>query len=284
MAARYNSLCAGKEIMTKGKTGVIGVGNIAGALLDGVLNSSVLKAEDIVLYDIMPDKARRFVDQGCIMAGSEAELAGQCQTIVLAVKPQGFPELLEKLKDVIDESKLVISVAAGIGIDQINKGLGKTVPVVRVLPNTPMLLGCGVSAITYKSPVTEEQYRFACDLFRSCSEVYFVEESKFNEIICVHSSSPAYAFLIFESMAQSAEKQGIDKEQAMKMITETFIGAAKMVQNSELSCSELIQMVASKGGTTEASLRSFEQNGLSKVIDDAMLACTRRAEELGNKN
>jgi len=136
-------------------TGFIGVGNMAGAILDGILSSGIQNPENIMLYDICPEKAQRFVDMGCVMAQSERQLAESCGTVILAIKPQGFPALLEEIKDVLSEDQLIISIAAGIGIDYINDAVGKILPVIRVLPNTPMLLGCGVSAITYRAPVTE---------------------------------------------------------------------------------------------------------------------------------
>ena len=269
--------------MISNKTGFIGVGNMAGAILDGMIGSGVQKPEDIVLYDICPEKAQRFVDMGCNMAQSEQQLAEMCDTIILAIKPQGFSKLLGDIREQLTEDKLVISIAAGISIDFINECVGKNLSVIRVLPNTPMLFGLGVSAITYRPPVTADQYEFACRIFNSCGSVYFVNEDMFNQIICVHSSSPAYVFLMIKAMADNAVQQGIEREQAMKMITGTFIGAAKMVEQSDLSCDQLIQMVASKGGTTEASLRSFEQDSFCEIVGKAMNACTQRAVELGKK-
>ncbi len=263
------------------KTGIIGIGNMAGAILSGIIDSGIQSPSSLVLYDVFPEKLQRFTDLGCNAAASERDLVGQCDTIILAIKPQGFRELLEKIGDLLDESKLIISIAAGIGIDFINNAVGKVLPVIRVLPNTPMLLGMGVSAITYRAPATEEQYNYACSIFRSCGSVYYVDEDKFNEIICVHSSSPAYVFLFAKAMTDSAVAQGIDRKQALSMIAGTFSGAAKMIENSGLSCEELIQMVASKGGTTEASLHSFEADGFEQIVDRAMQACTSRARELG---
>lgn len=266
-----------------GKLGFIGVGNMAGAILNGIISSGIQKCEDIVLFDLFPDKMLRFKDEGCKIASSECELVKKCDSIILAIKPQGFKELLDKIKDALDESKLIISIAAGISIDYINCTVGKNLSVVRVLPNTPMIYGYGVSAVTYRAPATEEQYEYACNIFRACGSVYYVEEEQFDSIIAVHSSSPAYVFLFLKAMADSAEKQGIERSKALEMITGTFIGASKMVEQSALSCDELISMVASKGGTTEASLAVFNREDICGIIDKAMIACTQRAVELGKK-
>jgi len=269
--------------MTERKTGIIGVGNMAGAILSGIIESGIQPPSALMLYDVLPEKLERFIQKGCIAAESERDLVSRCDTIILAIKPQGFRELLEKIGDLLDESKLIISIAAGISIDFINDTVGKILPVIRVLPNTPMLLGMGVSAMTYRAPATQAQYDYAASVFRSSGSVYYVDEDKFNEIICVHSSSPAYVFLFAKAMTDSAVAQGIDRTQALSMIAGTLTGAAKMIEDSGLSCEELISMVASKGGTTEASLRSFEPDGFCDVVDRAMRACTDRARELGGK-
>jgi len=265
------------------KIGVIGVGNMAGAILSGIIESGIEQPGNIVLYDICADKMDKFIGMGCRSASCEKELVKQCDTVILAIKPQGFESLLKDISDVLDDSKLVISIAAGISIDYINSVTGKTLSVVRCLPNTPMILGKGVSALTYRAPATAEQYEYAASIFRSCGKVFFVDEDRFDEIICVHSSSPAYFFYVVKAMIDSAAVQGIARKQASEMIVGTILGAAEMLEKSGLDCDELITMVASKGGTTEASLRSFEENNLSKVFDDAMKACTRRAKELGGK-
>lgn len=258
------------------------MGNMASAILTGIIESGIEAPGNLVIYDILPEKLEKFARLGCRIASSEAALAAECDTVVLAIKPQGFPKLLENIKDSLDESKLIISIAAGISIKSINEALGRTHHIIRALPNTPMLLGRGVTALTYRF-ATEEQYEYASRIFSSCSSVYFVDEDKFHEITCVHSSSPAYVFYFIKSMADSAEAQGIGREQAMRMITETFVGAVRMVEETGLSCDQLIQMVASKGGTTEASLCSFEESGLAQAIDNGMRACTRRSKELGGE-
>lgn len=265
------------------KTGFIGIGNMAGAILNGIIDAGIESPGNLVLYDICTEKMDKFLGMGCRAASSERALVEQCSTIVLAIKPQGFEALLRDIADLLDENKLVISIAAGISIDYINSVVGKTLPVVRCLPNTPMTLGMGVSALTYRAPATELQYEYACRIFRSCGKVFYVDEDKFDEIICVHSSSPAYFFLMVKAMADSAAAQGIDRQQAMEMIVGTILGAAKMMDESGLDCDQLITMVASKGGTTEASLKSFSENGFNEVVDKAMRACTQRAKELGGK-
>jgi len=270
-------------MITTNKTGFIGVGNMAGAILNGMIDAGIENPGNIVLYDICAEKTEKFSAMGCRTASSERELVQQCSTVVLAIKPQGFEALLKDIADLLDESKLIISIAAGISIDYINSVTGKTLPIVRCLPNTPMTLGVGVSALTYRAPATEVQYEYASRIFRSCGKVFYVDEDKFDEIICVHSSSPAYFFLMVKAMADSAAEQGIDRKQAMEMIIGTILGAAKMMDESGFDCDQLISMVASKGGTTEASLRSFSENGFSDVVDKAMKACTQRAKELGGK-
>lgn len=269
--------------MKNQKIGVIGIGNMATAIISGMLRSNIAEAPQISMFDICPAKTEGFIEKGCRLCPSVVELVKESDVVILAVKPQGFPELLEEIKDYLNSEKLIVSIAAGISIDYILEHIGKSVPIVRVLPNTPMLLGCGVSAVTYRTPATREQFEFVSEIFSACGSVYFIDESKFNEIICVHSSSPAYVFLMAKAMSESAERQGIDKATAMRMIAQTFIGAASMIEQTGKSCEQLIDMVASKGGTTEASLRSFSSDDFDRIIDNAMKACTERAIELGGK-
>ncbi len=265
------------------RLGCVGVGNMCGALLDGVFGSGVEAPENVILYDLCSEKLERFVNIGCTAASSEAEVVESCSALLLAIKPQGMKELLERISPFIDEQKLIISIAAGISIDFITAAIGKKVPVVRVLPNTPMVYSAGVTAITSAPPADSSHLDYVKMLFSSCSKVYSVPEEDFNKVICLFSSSPAYFFRFAKAMVDGAAAQGIDRELATEMVIGAILGSSVFMDKSDMDFDSLIKMVASPGGTTEASLKSFTNDSFDEIIARAMQACTDRADELGGK-
>ncbi len=263
------------------KIGFIGAGNMAGAIINGVIDTNTYAAEYMFVFDVSTEKCDAMAQKGVKSFTSAAELVAGCDVIFLAVKPQNFTEVLESVRDTVTEEKLFVTIAAGISTDFIKKTVECDCPVIRVMPNTPLLLGQGATAMCRSAEVTDEQFDLIKGFFASCGTVAVLDESKLNAVISVNGSSPAYVYLFAKAMVDSAEKQGIAREVALPLICQTLIGSAVMLSQPNASPDELIRMVSSPGGTTLKALDVLYENNFETIIDQAMQACTNRAEELG---
>jgi pyrroline-5-carboxylate reductase len=239
--------------------------------------------EDIILFDKFTQQYEKFGDKPFVAANSAIHAATLADCIILATKPQNFPEVLAELSDVESiQTKLIITIAAGITIDTVSSAL-RGAKVVRVLPNTPMLIGMGVTAACRNSLVNDEDFEYALSLFRPSGSVIVIDESEMNRIICVLSSSPAYVFSFIKAICDGASAQGLDGDALMPYVCDMVIGSASLLKYGLLSgktADDQIRTVCSKGGTTERAIASLESDGLAQMMDKAMKACTARADEL----
>ena len=278
------------------KISFIGVGNMASAIIAGITsqnNPSPYLMSDIILYDKSPEKTVEYQKRGASVASSEAEAAEMADCVFLCVKPQNFPEVLPCFADVPNiENKLFVTIAAGISMQTVADATHGAA-VVRVLPNTPIFVGMGVSATCATPNVSDEDYNFVCNIFASSGSVLAVDESQMNRIIGVTSSSPAYVFAFVKAIFEGAVAQGlvkspetpngIDEKLILNSICDMIIGSAELMKASDMTPDEQISRVASKGGTTEQALLELERYGFSEGVVSAMKKCTQRADELGNK-
>ncbi|MBQ8057730.1 MAG: pyrroline-5-carboxylate reductase [Ruminococcus sp.] len=261
--------------------GFIGVGNMATAIIGGMLDSEFVKPQLINIFDLDTSKCENFSSRGVTHRESTADVVKNSDIIVLAVKPQNYAEVLSALSDIDCDGKVFVSIAAGISISFVREQLKQNVKVVRVMPNTPLLLSKGATALCPSENMSDDEFKPIYDMFALSGVVEIFEESHMNEIISVNGSSPAYVYLFAKAMADYAENCGINREKALNLICATFEGAAEMIRNSGDDIETLIKKVSSKGGTTIEALNSFEENNFTGIIKDAMTACTKRAEELG---
>ena len=269
------------------KIAFIGVGNMAGAIINGALRNGALEPSSLILTDLYPSQCAPYVALGAQAVPSPADAAMEADCIVLSVKPQNFPEILPALAAVEGiRDKLIISIAAGISTETIRQTLGD-VPVVRVMPNTPMLIGMGVSALCATPDVTAEDFAFARSLFEASGSVMIIDEADMNPIISVTGSSPAYVFDFINAIHKAAVAQGLSDENLLACICDVVIGSATLLksglQAGGLTPEDQIRRVTSKGGTTEQAMRVLSDRDFHGVIMDAMLACTARAEEMGKQ-
>ena len=263
------------------KTGFLGLGKMATAMIDGMLRAGLAKPDEICGFDVSPERSKIFADKGCLLMKDAAEVVSNSDTIVIAVKPQNFTELFASLEGRLTSDKLLLSIAAGVPISRIKQLVGTELPVIRVIPNSPLLLGEGMSALAAEPPVTEEQKQLAEAIFSACGKTVWIPESQINPITTVHSSSPAYLYLFAKATAEYAESVGIDAEEATRMFAQTLIGSGRMILESGSDLDTLIAAVRSPGGTTAAALDVFAQKDFCGTVIAAMNACTDRAEELG---
>ncbi len=262
------------------KIGFIGAGNMATAIIKGMIAQNG-SAEMLGVYDTDKAKTDVMLGMGVEVYPSSPVLVSSCDIIVLAVKPQNYAEVLDAVKIEANESKTFVSIAAGISIGYVRKALGCNCPVVRVMPNTPLLLKKGASALCPSENISDEDKELVYRMFAGSGVCEYISEEHMNEIISVNGSSPAYIYLFAKAMADYAQSCGIGYEQAMNLICATLEGSAAMLRESGDTPDELIKKVSSKGGTTIAALEKLREHGFTEGILDAMQACTDRAEELG---
>lgn len=262
------------------KTAFLGVGNMASAVIfaNGGKN---IAFSDVILYDLNCEKCKRFTDEGAILAHSVKKAVEMAECVFLAVKPQDYFSLLDEVKTADGyENKLYISIGAGIKVETVEKYLGCE-NVVRALPNTPMLIGEGVSAICKNDKISAENFAFARSLFENAGSVIVIDESEMNRIIGVTSSSPAYVFKFISAIVEGAKAQGLCGDELLNVVCDVVSGSASLLKQSGKSCDEMIAMVASKGGTTERAIAALDENGFCSSVEKAMIDCTKRADELG---
>ena len=249
-----------------------GAGNMASAIILGA------SEYNIRIFDRDKSKYEKFSGD-IFCAGSLSELIEGADYLFLCVKPQNVPQLLPELAKENLENITVISIMAGVTIEKISSYIGE-LPIVRTMPNTPLMIGHGVTALSRNDKVTDKSFSDICRLFSGMGKVTIVKEEQINAITSTTSSSPAYVYLFIQSIIDEAEREGLDQKNLCELVCETLIGSANMVLRSGKTPGELIEMVKSPGGTTAKALEVFENEGFSDIISKAMQACTKRAQEL----
>lgn len=265
----------------KYQLGLIGAGNMAGAILHSVLGQKLLPAEKIIAYDIDKVKLGEFSKLGVCAASDFAELAENASVVLFAIKPQNFGEVLSQLAPHCCRKQVFVSIAAGISADYLKKALGFDAKLVLVMPNTPLLIGCGAVALSRVEPTTEEEFSFVKSLFSASAQVEEIAPTQMNEVIPFNGSSPAFFYLFAKILVEEAVRLGFDENAANRLVCSTMIGSARMMLESGKNHQQLIDMVSSKGGTTLAALDALREHDFESAVLAAADACIRRARELG---
>ena len=262
------------------KIAVIGVGNMAKAIISGIRASNMAVSE-IHLYDVNSEQYSAVSGNDIVYAKSISEAVSACDCVLISVKPQNYPEVLPQIAAVpFSPERIFITIAAGITVDSVSRAL-KTDNVVRVLPNLPMFIMKGVSAVCFNDKVRKNDFDFIVDIFESAGSVLKIDEGDINKIIGVTSSSPAYVFKFIKAICDGAKLQGLECDGILEAVCDVMIGSAELIKSGFGTPEALVKAVASKGGTTERALAVLDDNDFEKIIADAMIACTKRADELG---
>ena len=263
----------------------IGAGNMAQSLIGGLIASGYDK-QKISATD-PTEGQRNSVTQtfGIQCFADNAQAIRQADIVVLAVKPQALESVCQSISDSVQtNTPLIISIAAGIRSDDINRWLGGQAAIVRTMPNTPALIQTGATGLFANSFVTKEQQSQAEHILRAAGITIWVdEESKLDAVTALSGSGPAYYFLFMEAMEQTAQKLGLDEKTAHLLALQTALGSAKMALESHLDCATLRKNVTSPNGTTERAIQSFENAGLREIVENAMKAAQTRAVELADE-
>ena len=264
------------------KLGFIGAGNMATALVKGLINSGLYGSNQLLASDVNSENLKKLTEQfGIKGCSSNNDLVRECEIIVLSVKPQSIREVLEGVRDDVRNDQLIISIAAGIPLKMINSIICRDIPLVRVMPNTPALIQKGMSALAPGKQASSGHMDTARGIFNAVGEAVTVTEDMMNAVTAVSGSGPGYIFKIMECFVDAGEKLGFDRDISLRLVIQTVIGAAHLADESEKSLSQLREMVTSPGGTTAAGLAVFEEKGLDAVIREAVEAACERGVELG---
>lgn len=255
--------------------GIIGVGKMGESILKGIINKKVLKEKEVIIYDVDRAKCALLEKEGFEIASSIEEVFSEAETILLAIKPQNFQEL-----NIKNANKLIISIAAGISINKLKEILGENL-YIRVMPNTGALINKSVTVIAADDNVTMKEMKIALKIFNAVGVTYQVVEDQIDDITPINGSMPAYVYYFMKAFIDSAVSRGIDYNLAKEIVANTLITSASMVLENNKSIEELIKDVCSPKGTTIAGLEVLEKAELLKIIDEASIACSLRAKELG---
>lgn len=261
------------------RIGLIGAGNMGSAILRGMLTADYLQQSDVAVCDTSRRKLEELSRElpGVTYAESAAELAEMCEMVILAVKPQYLRDVIDEIRADI-EGKAVISIAAGWTVAMLEEALeGTDATCLRVMPNTPAMVGEGMTAICDETSFSEEDFAFAKGIFDACGRTVVLPEKLFDGAIAISGSSPAYVFMMIEAMADAGVKEGIPRACAYEMAAQALLGSALMVLQSGTHPASLKDAVCSPAGTTIEAVEMLERRGFRAAIMDAMNACAEKS-------
>ena len=272
--------------MTFDKTiGFLGAGNMAEALIRGLIRGGHVPADRIVASGPRRERLDELAQHyGCAGTSSNLELARRSDVVVLSVKPQILPKVLREVSGDIRHDALVLSVAAGVDTGTIEELLPAGMRVVRSMPNTPALVGAAATAISAGARATDDDMALARFVFDAVGMTVVLDESQLDAVTGLSGSGPAYVFLVLEALADAGVKVGLSRRNAQRLAAQTVMGSAKLLLETDEHPGRLKDMVTSPGGTAIAGLHTLEQGGLRTTLINAVETATNRARELGQRN
>jgi pyrroline-5-carboxylate reductase len=264
------------------KVGFVGAGNMGEALIKGLVESSLVPAEAIVIADSRAARAQQIAQQyGVRAAADNTALVRGADVVILAVKPQIMAPVLREIMPALTNRPLLVSIAAGVSTATIQAVLGKYPRLIRVMPNTPALVLEGVTAIARAEETDADDLETAQEIFTAVGRVVVLEEELMDAVTGLSGSGPAYVAIVIESLADGGVKMGLDRATAMTLATQTVLGAARLISETGVHPGALKDMVSSPGGTTIAGIAALEEGGIRTTFIRAVERATLRSRELG---
>ena len=261
------------------KIGFIGCGNMAKAMIGGIIKNNIAAPEDIYGSNRKETDRQSVHDQyGIHVTADNIEVTDNADILVLAVKPQYYEEVITQIKDHIRAEQIVISIAPGKTLAWLAEKFGKDIKLVRTMPNTPAMVGEGMTGVTPNDQLTEAEVKLVCDILSGFGKAEVISENLMDTVVAVSGSSPAYVFMFIEAMADAAVEQGMPRAQAYQFAAQAVLGSAKMVLEIGKHPGELKDMVCSPAGTTIKAVRALEKAGLRSAVIEAMDACADAAK------
>lgn len=261
------------------KIGFIGAGNMGGAILRGLLRKNVLETSDIFVTDKCLDICESFAQKGVQVMPTNTSLAEAVDCILLAVKPVYASGVLSEIQEYLKE-KLVISIVAGWNYDMLERALPESAHFVRVMPNTPLAVGEGMSLISLKNRCTKEEFAFAKSVFAAAGRIEEVEDHVFVAATSINGCGPAFVYQFIEALADGGVRYGVPRALAYELAAQTLIGASKMVLETGEHPGKLKDAVCSPGGTTIEGIYALEKGGMRAAVMDALGATIEKTNKL----
>jgi pyrroline-5-carboxylate reductase len=266
------------------KIGFLGTGNMGSTLIKGIIKSGIVRLENISIYDIDENKtAILHDDTGVLIAKNSCELVEKSDIIIMAVKPDVVSKALEPCKGSFDNKKILVSTAVGVPIITYKNIIGETKKIIRTMPNTPAIIGEGMTLISYEGRIIEKDLDIVKKLFECVGKVEILDEILMSEVTALTASSPAYVYILIEAMADAAVRSGLPRNISYRLAAQSVSGAAKMVLETGKHPGQLKDEVCSPAGTTIEAVSVLEKNGFRYAVMEAMDACTKRACEIGKE-
>ncbi|MBO5551680.1 MAG: pyrroline-5-carboxylate reductase [Lachnospiraceae bacterium] len=261
--------------------GFIGLGNMAQAIIGGILSKGVISEGGVIGYDSAATARNTAAEKyGIALAVDNKDVVEQADTVILAVKPQVIETVIKEISPVASEETLFISIAPGKSIAWITESFGKKVRIIRCMPNTPALAGAGMTGFCLSDNVTAEDKERAIEILNSFGRAEEVPEHLMAAVTSVSGSAPAYVFILIEAMADQAVADGMNRKQAYEFAAQAVMGSAKLMLDTGKHPGELKDMVCSPAGTTIEAVKVLERSGFRAAVQDAMSACTEKAEKM----
>ncbi|EGT5079481.1 TPA: pyrroline-5-carboxylate reductase [Clostridioides difficile] len=261
--------------------GFIGSGNMGSAMIGGIVQSRLVKAEDITVSDLSQVALDKVKEEFGVNTTTDSKVAvTNSDVVIVALKPNICEKALTPLKELIDANKIIVSIAAGKTIESLESFIGSDKKIVRVMPNTPALVGEGMSALCKNSNVTDEELNMIKALFESFGEAEIVSEYLMDTVTGISGSSPAYVFMFIEAMADAAVLAGMPRQQAYKFASQAVMGSAKMVLETGKHPGELKDMVCSPAGTTIEAVKVLEEEGFRAAVIKSIVACIDKSKDM----
>lgn len=263
------------------KIGFIGCGNMASAMIGGILKKGIFTKEEIIVSNLTEEGSRRSREKlGVVTTMENRQVAESAKIVVLAVKPQFYEEVLGEIKDVLTEEHVLVGIAPGKTLSWLEEKCAQPLKIVRLMPNTPAQVGEGMTGVCFNERVSEEEKQEICAITDSfgCTEV--IPERLMEGLSAVTGCSPAYVFMFLEAMADAAVHQGMPRKQAYRLAAQAVLGSAKMLLETEMHPGELKDMVCSPAGSTIEGVRMLEKNGFRSAVFEALCAAAEKGKKL----
>lgn len=260
------------------RIGFIGAGNMASALLGGILRGGMINPEDASISDKDSKKLKVWEEQGVGVTADNTRIEEESDVIFFAVKPNMIRDVLLQMKGY--SSKIYVSIAAGVTLSFLEGILGKDKKIIRTMPNTPAMVGCGMTVIAPNEAVLPEEREKIIRLFEGVGSALIMPEKDLEIATALHGSSPAYAYIMVDAMADAGVRHGLSKENAIKLAAKALEGSAKMVLETGVHPEELKDQVCSPGGTTIAAVCELERTGFRTSLQAAIDACIKKNQEM----
>lgn len=263
------------------RIGFIGCGNMSTAMIDGIIRSGLVPKDRIFASRRTETALQQIKEKyGIQTTGNNKEVAEKADIIVLGVKPNMYPHIMRELVQYQLHEKIYISLAPGKTLAFLEEGLGKGTKIIRTMPNTPAMVGAGITAVCPNTHVTQEEFNLVMNIMRTFGAAERVDESLFDAVVAVSGSSPAYVFMFIEAMADAAVKEGMPRKQAYTFAAQAVLGSAKLMLETGKHPAELKDMVCSPAGTTIEAVAKLEENGFRPAVMQAMAACAAKAKRM----